>query len=87
VNFAQVNEGITAKYGNPASKKGLKYDNYVDDSFDAVATVWGNAVSEINLVEFAGNRDRSLLLFLHKDLKKLAEERLKQSPKPRADDL
>jgi len=86
-NFAQVNEAITTKYGNPASKKGIKYDNYVDDSFDAVATVWGNSVSEITLVEFAGSRDRSLILFQHKDLKKLAEERIRQSTKSRADDL
>ena len=81
VNFPQVTEAITTKYGNPASKKGIKYSNYVDDRFDAVATIWGNSVSEINLVEVAGNQNRSLLLFLHRDLKKLAEERLKEFPK------
>jgi hypothetical protein len=86
-NLPQVTEALKTKYGNPSSTKFKKYDNNVGLRFDGQATIWSNSVSEINLFEYAGDRTRSLLLIVHNDLQKVAEDRIKQPVKPRADDL
>ena len=86
-NLAQVQEAMTSKYGRPSARTRLRYDNHLDASYDGIATTWNNLVSEIDLFETADAKNQTVLLVVHRDLRKLAEDRIRQTTKSRADDL
>jgi hypothetical protein len=86
-DFEQVLEALKGKYGETTVKETRTYQNGFGAKFDGDVLVWRNAVSEISLFERAGKVDDSLLIVVHKELGKLAAEKIKSNIKPRSDDL
>jgi tetratricopeptide (TPR) repeat protein len=86
-NFQAVSEALKNKFGAATGSQFKKYDSNTGDRFDGQASIWSNSVSEINLYEFAGAGNRSLLIIVQKDLQKAAADRLKETGNGKVNDL
>jgi hypothetical protein len=86
-DYRQVRDALEAKYGAPTAREERVYQNAFGASFESEVLVWSNEISEIYIFELAGDTDTSMLIASHKELARVASERLKEIAKVKADDL
>lgn len=84
VNFKAMRKALTEKYGAPAKEIPTEYQNPFGAKLAGLMVTWDNGVSTIELTEFNGSRDASLVTFTHKQM---AIDAAAAAPKKASKDL
>lgn len=82
--YDKIRGALEQKFGRPTSTKQKSYQNSFGASFAGESVLWDNGVSSISLEQIGGDRDHSVILFVHNALRSAA---MSAKNKAKADDM